>query len=201
MGSRLGSLGKRTNTTRLQKTYTVHFPRLAHNKFWRSANWSNKVNWFFMVPGAQGYSQTSHTKTGHGMKHINATEFLEEESFTTPGLTPADSEDHNKFYQKNQTMQQKIAWPCICLSQPYIPDETGYMKFRYSVKYTTQLHIRRHLIGDLNAYTNSKGVPSTFNMLEGANAFSLPHVLNVEKNGQKGDLGYYMMPYTYPTKH
>ena len=45
-----------------KKTYKIHFPRLQHNKFWRSANWSDKVNWFYMVPGAQGYYQTAHIK-------------------------------------------------------------------------------------------------------------------------------------------
>jgi hypothetical protein len=175
-----------------KKTYTVTFPRLPYDHMWRPRDWSSKDNYNYLIPGAQGITKTLDKDKKIGQQTYNNMTFIQEENFTHPG---GDKGDESYTYTNTACFQPQVAWPCIAISQPFIPEETGYMKFKFSCRLTTQLQILRHLVGDLDAYNNSKTTPSTSNLIQGVHAYNLPYIKSVED----GKTGYYMMPFKYHT--
>lgn len=47
-------------------------------------------------------------------------------------------------------MQPTVVYPCMLLGQPEVPDETGKMKFRYQIRFTTRIHHRFHIQPEIN---------------------------------------------------
>jgi hypothetical protein len=45
-------------------------------------------------------------------------------------------------------IQNRVIYPRLHLAQPRIPDETGYMKFRYAIRISAETHILFHHLPD-----------------------------------------------------
>jgi hypothetical protein len=45
-------------------------------------------------------------------------------------------------------IQDRVSYPTLHLAQPRIPDETGYMKFRYAIRMSAETHLLFHLLPD-----------------------------------------------------
>lgn len=56
---------------------------------------------------------------------------------------------------RNDTFLQPAHYPAIVVHQPHIPDETGFMKFRYQVRFETELNVTFHQVPEGFATTNS----------------------------------------------
>lgn len=55
-------------------------------------------------------------------------------------------ENINTFCEQIRNIQ---SWTMICLAQPLVPDETGFMKFRYQIRLTTELEGLYHIKPDM----------------------------------------------------
>jgi len=52
-------------------------------------------------------------------------------------------------------IQTRVSYRKLHLAQPRIPDEIGYMKFRYAIRMTAETHLLFHLLPDhLNDFMN-----------------------------------------------
>ena len=141
------------------------FSRFGHGKLYRHRDWSSKD--YNFLPCAQGITKVTDKSGTNGVNISDQQENLSLESVTAPS-------DDQWTYSTIFTTQPQIAYPAIRLAQPNVPDETGYMKFRYQIRLTTQLELFVHLEDDFDLYNGDPKEASTSNMQQGRIAYNLP---------------------------
>jgi hypothetical protein len=87
------------------------------------------------MPGAQGQRQVAATRLPLQYEIIPRIEYVDA---------------HEIFV--GSTTQSQVSYPQMNLTHPWVPDEMGYMKFRYQICMSAETHVRLHLLPD---YTNS----------------------------------------------
>lgn len=131
---------------RMKHTYHVQFPHLNHNNIYRPVDISDVANVAYLIPGAQGQIQQS-TATGNNWTINNQTQLLQEKA--TSNLTEIT---------QNSVMQPRVSYPRIHYGQPLVEDETGIMKFRYKIRFSTELKLNFHINPDYRRATKDDSV-------------------------------------------
>lgn len=149
-----GPLGQQTTQTQLfnanndrytkyelpqrnQYTREIHFQQLDNNYMWRPADISAVTNFRYLIPMAEGvYTTTS--------ANVRQTEFTDETTaYAGSGATT-----------RQTLFRNRTSYPRMHLAQPQVPDETGFMKFRYQVRMSTKLHLNYHMYPDYATKNN-----------------------------------------------
>jgi hypothetical protein len=86
-----------------------------------------------LMPGAQGIK-----------KYGPTTASLQREMRTNINY----EQDDNQFV--GSTTQPRVSYPRLHLTHPWIPDETGYMRFRYVIRMIAVTHFLLHLYPDIS---------------------------------------------------
>jgi hypothetical protein len=84
-----------------------------------------------LMPGAQGIQKIGPTTLG-----------LQREMLTKIVY----EQDSNQYV--GSTTQPRVSYPRMHLTHPWIPDETGYMRFRYVIRMIAETHVTFHLYPD-----------------------------------------------------
>lgn len=122
---------------RNEYTREIDFQKLHNNYMWRPMDISNVANFRYLIPMAEGvYTTTSHNSI--------ATELTDETTaYATSGVTA-----------RQTLFRNRTSYPRMHMAQPQVPDETGYMKFRYQVRMSTKLHLNFHMHPDYATHAN-----------------------------------------------
>ncbi|AYH52680.1 VP protein [Aedes albopictus densovirus] len=122
---------------RNQYTREINFQQLTNNYMWRPLDISNETNFRSLIPMSEGvYTTTS--------PNLRQTEFTDETTaYDMSGATT-----------KQTLFRNRTSYPRMHIAQPQVPDETGFMKFRYQVRMSTKLHLNFHMLPDYGTYKN-----------------------------------------------
>lgn len=122
---------------RNQYTREYDFQQLRNNYMWKPTDISAAANFRRLIPMSEGVYTTTAATT-------KMAELTEQKSvWATSGKTTEAS-----------LFRNRTSYPRMHLAQPQVPDETGYMKFRYQVRMSTKLHLVFHLLPDHGTSTN-----------------------------------------------
>ncbi|ADV74759.1 capsid protein [Mosquito densovirus BR/07] len=122
---------------RNQYTREYDFQQLTNNYMWKPTDISDAANFRRLIPMSEGV----YTTTAATTKMAELTQ--QKSAYATSGKTTEAS-----------LFRNRTSYPRMHLAQPQIPDETGYMKFRYQVRMSTKLHLVFHLYPDYSTSTN-----------------------------------------------
>lgn len=122
---------------RNQYTREYDFQQLTNNYMWKPTDISAAANFRRLIPMSEGV----YTTTAATTKMAELTE--QKSAWATSGKTTEAS-----------LFRNRTSYPRMHLAQPQVPDETGYMKFRYQVRMSTKLHLVFHLYPDYSTSTN-----------------------------------------------
>jgi hypothetical protein len=120
-------------------THRFTWPKLSNNYLWRMPSQIKPTSndaYIVLMPGAQGQSKVAYTGVTRQYPIM-----------TDLGYTSA----HHEFV--GGATQPSVSYPMINLSHPWIPDESGYMKLRYTIRMSAETHVRLHLYPDYQSYT------------------------------------------------
>nr|AVM80381.1 capsid protein [Ambidensovirus sp.] len=117
-------------------TREINFEELHNNYMWKPVDFSNAANYRTMIPTAEGVEIT--TKANTKIEELTQ----ENDAYATSKITT-----------KQSTFRNRTSHPRMHIAQPYVPDETGFMKFRYQVRMSTELHLNFHLLPDYGSST------------------------------------------------
>lgn len=122
---------------RNQYTREINFQKLHNNYMWRTLDISAESNFRSLIPMSEGvYTTTS--------ANVRQTEFTDETTaYATSGVTT-----------RQTLFRDRTSYPRMHVAQPQVPDETGYMKFRYTVRMSTKLHLNYHMYPDYGSHKN-----------------------------------------------
>jgi hypothetical protein len=114
-------------------TRTFPWPQLRHQYIWEFPHpFNTPAAYTTLMPGAQGMIQVS--------DHNTIT--LQQELLVNK-LRATD----DKIYTAN-TVQPRVSYPRLNMAQPRIPDETGFMKFRYATRMSAETRVLFHMFPD-----------------------------------------------------
>ncbi|QZA76130.1 capsid protein [Aedes aegypti densovirus] len=122
---------------RNQYTREYDFQQLTNNYMWKPTDISAEANFRRLIPMAEGVYTTTSATT----KMAELTQ--QKSAYATSGKTTEAS-----------LFRNRTSYPRMHLAQPQVPDETGYMKFRYQVRMSTKLHLVFHIYPDFSTSTN-----------------------------------------------
>jgi hypothetical protein len=54
--------------------------------------------------------------------------------------------DYHGYEFIGTTTQPRVSYPRLHIVPPFVPDETGYMRFRYIARMSAETHIKLHLL-------------------------------------------------------
>lgn len=118
-------------------TREINFQQLDNNYMWRPVDINNAGNFRYLVPMSEGVYATSSA-------NVRQTELTDETtSYATSGVTA-----------RQTLFRNRTSYPRMHVAQPQVPDETGYMKFRYQVRMSTKLHLNYHMYPDYGTQIN-----------------------------------------------
>jgi hypothetical protein len=120
-------------------THRFTWPQLSNNYIWRMPRQIKPTgddSYIVLMPGGQGQTLIAGTHINHQHQILDQLDY---------------NSQHHQF--AGSTTQPHVSYPMINLSHPWIPDETGYMKFRYSIWMSAETHVRLHLYLDYQSYT------------------------------------------------
>nr|QTE04068.1 MAG: VP [Phylloscopus proregulus Brevihamaparvovirus] len=141
----------------------INFAKLGHGNVWepiQAAVTNNTKN--KMIPGRTQFASAGGTVTTRG-NYAKLTNITHQES---TGSTAAKV--------VNDSFVEPKHYPGLVIHQPHIPDETGFMKFRYQVRVETELDVNFHMFPE--GFVNS--TPGS-----------------ISQSVQRGVVARYIMPY------
>jgi len=106
----------------------------------RRDTWSSDTTYGWVLKhmtGAQGRTQIL-----HGTRIALQNEIIGEQPYETHG-----------YQMMRTTTQPRVSYPRMHIAQPLIPDETGYMSFRFIARMSAETHVRMHLLPDHTGLT------------------------------------------------
>lgn len=122
---------------RNQYTREINFQKLTNNYMWRPTDINEEENFRRLIPMSEGVYTTSNANS-------KVSELTQQNSaWATSGTTT-----------QGTLFRNRTSYPRMHVAQPQVPDETGYMKFRYQVRMSTKLYLEFHLYPDYGSSTN-----------------------------------------------
>lgn len=139
----------------------INFAKLGHGNLWTpiEAQVSNNTR-NRHIPGKTEFTGIGGTTNADARK---LTSYTSTESTGSTSTTVV-----------NDTFVEPIHYPGLVLHQPHIPDETGFMKFRYQLRVETEVHVDFHMLPE--GYVNT--TPGSINQSAQRNAvdrFVIPY--------------------------
>lgn len=109
--------------TRFRYTHTVTVPSLAKPQLIKPV----RINEKHLLPGPSGVESTERLNIQNMKQYLNSVH------------TFKDTTDQTKEYLKvsNQGIHNLVSYPALLFGQPYVPDHTGVMKFKFFVRIST----------------------------------------------------------------
>lgn len=113
---------------RMMHTFKVKFSQPPHNYTFQPVDLSDVNNISYHIPGPQ---------------------CLAEDNLSTIGQWWGDTELYDQVLDSgsgysNQFFWKRRSYPLLMYGQPQVPDETGNMKFRYMIRFSTKLTLKYH---------------------------------------------------------
>lgn len=122
---------------RNQYTREIDFQKLTNNYMWKPTDINEEENFRRLIPMSEGVYTTSNANS-------KVSELTQQNSqWATSGKTT-----------QGTLFRNRTSYPRMHVAQPQVPDETGYMKFRYQVRMSTKLYLEFHLYPDYGSSTN-----------------------------------------------
>jgi len=56
--------------------------------------------------------------------------------------------DRDGYQLTGSTIQPRVSYPRMHITHPWVPDETGFMRFRYIARMNAATHMKIHLVPD-----------------------------------------------------
>lgn len=155
---------------------SIHFPRPGHYKYdlpstsqWMENETDDTTNeqktTCYVIPGAVHAKPSFNSTIDPSIIKTRAFQNtpLIQEGFGASGLFDDDDNDKDEWNIRNATWQRDVAYPMMYLAAPNIHDETGEMKWIYTVRMQTELHVTFHLENDVKSgeahFTNKLTMP------------------------------------------
>jgi len=109
------------------------WPQLGHGYLWDiGINIDDHNGYCVLMPGAQGIEQVN-----------TMTKVTLQNEIITNHIFQA-----NKDRLTGSTIWPRVSYPRMHITHPWVPDEAGYMRFRYIIRMSAQTHVRIHLVPD-----------------------------------------------------
>lgn len=110
-------------------TFKVNFEKqLSKQTHWSPIDITDAANYTYLIPGAQC------TETVDGVAITKQRQYTRLEN------------KNGSIQWSKDIFQNMQSWPMLTVGQPKVPDETGYMKFRFQIRMSVRLHVLFHLL-------------------------------------------------------